>query len=608
MKKLKLLLGLASTMFALLPNNAQAQMTTLSATISDSLYTYCKLPTIADFGVYANGAGTGTSADSITFNVNFGDGSDTTFKRGLSFGSSIGYANAWIKHTYTIPGTFTTRVIAVAPSGVRDTSYGTGFTLTNTCGTLNGKLYIDTNANCLFDATEEAMRYMPIVAINTTTLDTVTAGWADHLGAYSLNLIPGNYNIIPCYYYRSGSGIVNANPFGAPSCPATGAYTLTVAAAGAYTKDFAYTCSGTPASFDAKVNVSGGCFFPGDTTNVYFWGGSWLWYYHYSCVAAGVSTTVTVGLDSKLTYLGRVYGPTPSVSGSTLTFTLSTPADVAYFYSGISVRTATTATIGDTIRINAYIAPLTGITDPYLANNTHNYKKAVVSSFDPNIKEVSPIGNGTAGYIKANEEMTYTIHFQNTGTAAARNITIVDEIDTDLDINSLHLLGTSHNASQHREGNKIRFRFENIYLPDSGSNYLGSMGAITYGIRQKKDLAPGTEMTNTAAIYFDYNDPIITNTTLNTINIPTSIADVAVAEAFAQVYPNPANTALTVKMNDNSAFAVAIYDMLGRVVMTQNSAKGTLTIDTTPLSEGLYIVRIANQQGAEMSSKVQIKH
>lgn len=607
MKKLYLFFAMASACVMLRADQAKAQVSSIDGSITDSLSTYCSLPNYANFFVYAKVVGISTGIDSLTHNINFGDGSDTTFKTGIYYGGSTsGYSTAYLYHNYTIAGTFTPRIITSAASGVTDTSYGRPFTLTNSCGTLNGNLYIDNNGNCIKDATENGLFWTPIAAVNTSVSDTFNAGWADHNGDYSISLPPGSYTIIPNYYY-SYPGLTLANALVSPSCPSTGTYALSVTAGSSTTKDFAYTC--TPiSSYDAEVVVSGGCFVPGDSTSVYIWGGSWSWYYHFSCIAAGISTTVTVNLDPKLTYLGSSYGLTPTVSGSTLTYTLSSAADISRFYSGIMVKTPTTATIGDTIKISAYIAPLSTITDPVLANNTYNYKKAVASSYDPNIKEVSPIGFGTEGYIKPNEEMTYTIHFQNTGTAAAKNITIADEIDGDLDINSLHILGSTHNANLYKDGKTIKFRFENINLPDSGTNYKGSMGSVTYAIKQQKNLKPGTKMTNTAAIYFDYNAPIITNTTLNTIVIPTKIDQVMMGDQVVKVYPNPANNALFVSMENNDNFTVRIMDMLGRLVVSQSTNDGKINMNTVSVPNGLYIVNINDNKGNETSNKILIQH
>src|SRR5690606_3380631 len=45
----------------------------------------------------------------------------------------------------------------------------------------------------------------------------------------------------------------------------------------------------------------------------------------------------------------------------------------------------------------------------------------------------------------------------------------------------------------------------------------GSMGFVKFKIKQKPNNQPGTEILNRAAIYFDHNPPIITNTVVNRI-------------------------------------------------------------------------------------------
>lgn len=599
---------MSSALLLVTAERSNAQITSITSSgIYDSVTVYCKVPVVADFNASISTSGSFIFTDSVLLNINYGDGSDTTYKTNIYGVSPSGYAYAFVHHTYSFAGTFTPRLIVTAPSGVSDTAYGRALTFTNTCATLNGALYMDTLSNCVKDPGESGLRWVPIVVINTAIPDTINAGYCDYKGDYSFSLLPGSYTVMPNYSYTAGAGIAKANPFINAACPTTGAYSLTVSGGGAYTKDFGYSCT-TPTVLDATSNVSGGCFFPGDTTIVSVWAGTAAWYSFYSCVSAGLSTTLTVNLDPALTYVGSYYGAAPSISGSTLTYSLSSVSALSYFYAGIVVKTATTATIGDTIRITSYIAPIGSVTDPNLANNTHNYKKAVVSSYDPNIKEVYPAGYGTQGFIPKNTPLTYTIHFQNTGTAAAKNITVTDVIDPNLDINTIHMLGATHNATFFKDGSSIKFRFENINLPDSGSNYIGSMGSITFGIKQKKDLVAGSKMQNTAAIYFDYNDPVITNTTLNTIVIPTSIENVALGNDVASVYPNPANNTLNVKMEATKSFTVRMVDMLGRIAMTQNTENGEMSINTSSITNGLYILSISDKEGNQTNKKVQVKH
>jgi hypothetical protein len=62
------------------------------------------------------------------------------------------------------------------------------------------------------------------------------------------------------------------------------------------------------------------------------------------------------------------------------------------------------------------------------------------------------------------------------------------------------------------------FDYKNINLPDSSANEPESHGFVTFQVKQVPNLATGTEINNNVGIYFDLNDPIITNTTLHTIN------------------------------------------------------------------------------------------
>lgn len=608
MKKNKLFFALAAFLFLFQTQRANAQITKVDiTTVYDSLRSYCSVPSTAAFNIYGMVNGTFSSTDSLTVKINFDDGFDTTFKSGISPATpGVGEFYLYVFHNYTFTGTFKPKIKITAPSGAVDSTIADSIVLSSLCATLSGRLYIDANGNCIRDASEKDLKWTPILAINTVTADSFFAGYTDDTGYYSITLLPGSYTIVPnpVHYGRFGYWLDTTV---LPSCPTSGTHSFVVSTGGSFTKDFAYVCK-TISSFDASIQTWACGFVPGDSAYIQVSAGSWYtWFAQYYCLS--MSTTVTLTLDSKLSYLSTIWGKAPtSVSGSTVTWNLPTAKDVVEFYSAVWVKVASTATIGDTIRLTAYIAPPSAYTDPVLSNNTYNYKKAVSSSFDPNMKEVSPTGNGTPGYIAPNTDLTYTIHFQNTGTAPAKKVIISDEIDTDLDINSLHILHATHNANMYVDGRTVKFRFDNINLPDSGTNMKGSMGAITYGIKQKVALLAGTKINNTAAIYFDYNSPIITNTTLNTINIPTNIQNVVAGDLSASVYPNPANTELTVLVEKNQTFSIKMIDMLGRIVYHQTNEQGKAVIPTHLLQSGMYLVNIKNAQGNELNTKVMVKH
>jgi len=148
-----------------------------------------------------------------------------------------------------------------------------------------------------------------------------------------------------------------------------------------------------------------------------------------------------------------------------------------------------------------------------------SYCAIVVASYDPNIKQVFPEGLTQAyHYIDSTDVLEYIIHFQNTGTAIAFKVVIHDRLSQYLDITTLERGASSHPyILDISEDDKLIFTFNNIMLPDSGTDLLGSQGFVQYKIHQKPNNAPGAVIENHAAIIFDFNSPVFTNSVFNTI-------------------------------------------------------------------------------------------
>jgi hypothetical protein len=132
---------------------------------------------------------------------------------------------------------------------------------------------------------------------------------------------------------------------------------------------------------------------------------------------------------------------------------------------------------------------------------------------DPNDKIVTPQGCGPNGNIEKLQELDYTIRFLNIGSGKAHNIIISDQIDSNLNINTFKFLGASHRVTN------ISINPNNILLVEFDSIELApdSIGYIHYVITPKQGLNDGTKITNQAGIYFDNNEVVLTNTTLNTV-------------------------------------------------------------------------------------------
>lgn len=144
-----------------------------------------------------------------------------------------------------------------------------------------------------------------------------------------------------------------------------------------------------------------------------------------------------------------------------------------------------------------------------------------VNSFDPNDKQGFPKGVGEGHFIRPNTELEYKIRFQNTGTAPAVNVVIRDTLSGFLDAENLRPGVSSHAYEFELENDNVAvFTFEGINLPDSTANLEESMGFVKFRIPQTTDNQPGTQIFNSAAIYFDFNPPIITNETEHQIPFP----------------------------------------------------------------------------------------
>ncbi|MBK8850251.1 MAG: T9SS type A sorting domain-containing protein [Saprospiraceae bacterium] len=153
----------------------------------------------------------------------------------------------------------------------------------------------------------------------------------------------------------------------------------------------------------------------------------------------------------------------------------------------------------------------------WVALDSNTYQSKIVCAYDPNDKNVEPSGKKEENFVLKDETLTYTIRFQNTGNAEARDVWIRDTLDPLLDMSTFQLLESSHKVYTEQRGPILEFYFRNIWLPDSLTNKEGSKGYLVYSIKANADIEECTVVKNKAGIYFDFNPPVITNSTLNTL-------------------------------------------------------------------------------------------
>jgi uncharacterized repeat protein (TIGR01451 family) len=218
-------------------------------------------------------------------------------------------------------------------------------------------------------------------------------------------------------------------------------------------------------------------------------------------------------------------------------------------------------------------------------------------SFDPNDKQSFPRGYGDNHYIKQNRDIDYLIRFQNTGTDTAFNIVIKDTLSEHLLWGSIRAGVSSHPYELKTQGDGIlEFVFEDIMLPDSSSNEPASHGFVQFKISQVPDLPDGVVIENSAAIYFDFNEPIITNTTWLTVGdeFISSSQNIFVQNVEVNVMPNPLESSALFKVKgmDLTEGQLKITDVTGRVISQQNFTGNEVRFYRNGLSSGLYFYQI----------------
>jgi uncharacterized repeat protein (TIGR01451 family) len=215
--------------------------------------------------------------------------------------------------------------------------------------------------------------------------------------------------------------------------------------------------------------------------------------------------------------------------------------------------------------------------------NNASFVATVLNSYDPNDKQCQlPV------YIQPDvqENMQYTVRFQNDGNFPALNVVVRDTLSTNLDLSTFRFIGSKHPVTYSVDpvSREAVFRFSGIQLLPSNESLEGSQGNFTYEIKELPNLTLNSEIKNTAYIYFDFNPAIITNTTLN-INGYVGLS--SAIQAQVELYPNPSYGQLTI--NGMEEGEVVVYSLTGQKMIEQQYINGQM-LDLSKLEAGMYVV------------------
>lgn len=231
--------------------------------------------------------------------------------------------------------------------------------------------------------------------------------------------------------------------------------------------------------------------------------------------------------------------------------------------------------------------------DQPLPKNNGKECRVNVGSFDPNDKAIFVNGYKDVLYQSKEDKIEYLVRFQNTGTDTAFNVRIEDVISPVFDINTLRPVVASHEFEwEIQPGRKLVIYFPNIQLVDSFTNEPGSNGFVKFDMALDSTIQLGDTLENEAAIFFDFNEPIITNKVVTLYDFPDKTKDVNRHTIYA--VPNPTNAMVDIKgdFRAQQSCLIRLYDIYGKLISAETGNTSDITVDLGYVRPGLYVIEI----------------
>jgi hypothetical protein len=469
--------------------------------------------------------------------------------------------------------------------------------------TISGNVYVDLNTDCNYDANESGIENIRVYCSGYGSTFT------DVNGYYSFQVPTGTYTIseqINAYYPLT-------------SCQNVSTVVNVVAANGCNT--IVNIANDSSIISDLKILTVNSTIPPIPGNN-----------YQQKVIVQNNGTTTESGIQLSYMHDGQLPFGSSTLAAFSPTVTNSYGVQSGFpslnpneeYVMLLDYNTPTNIPLGTVVSFQDTVANLAPIAVNWLTdyspwNNVNAYETTVIGSYDPNYKEVSPKGTGPEGYIPTStEEFDYIIHFQNEGTYFAQNISVTDQLDADLDWETFTPGYSDYNyTTTVSETGLVTFTFANINLPwKSQYGDALSSGLVSYSIQPKASSVVGTEFTNTADIFFDYNAPITTNTTINTFGNPVGVDEIVITEndggvATLNIYPVPAKDVITIHVNnvlENGVATLSVINLMGSEVRSEkvqlNAGSTSFTQNVSSLAKGTYFTKIQFDNGSFLVKKI----
>lgn len=429
---------------------------------------------------------------------------------------------------------------------------------------LNGKVYADLNNDCFMNTGEPGISDVMISMGSQLNISS------DQNGQYSMGLAPGNYS----YSTIQSTSLIQKNWSSSCTLPSQ----ITLGTNQVVTQDIAMT---NTVPVDMIIQLGGNI---GTRARQGFTEG-----YKITVMNAGNTTLanaqVTVQIPSTLTFDSSTPSPATNV-GNVLTYNLLNvqPLETRTIDLSAVINLSQNA-IGDTICWSAYFGNINNDADP--SDNADTLYQGIVAAYDPNDKSASAVQ-----ILPGTSTLDYHINFQNMGTDTAYTVRVIDTIDPTLQINTVVVNQASHEYSLTVVNNVLSWTFDNINLPDSGANFLGSQGFVNFTIDLASGLGVGDVIDNDAEIYFDYQAPVHTNHAITTIVSSIGLQEGSAYGDLLQVFPNPSNDYIHLRNMRSGVLEMQLIDINGRLIDVIEVQPGIeTTYSVKHLKAGTYLLR-----------------
>ena len=446
---------------------------------------------------------------------------------------------------------------------------------------IKGVVFVDANGDGVRGPDEQALAFVP--SANTTLLSAVLTS---STGEYTIPAGIGTHQV-------SAPSSVPLQGW-ASTTPTSYSVQLTPEAPVAQEIDFGYQPAGQMAN--AELHIEPGQGPCGGVQPV------WITIHNSgnSILYGSVEVEVSELFGSVLS----ANDPGASINGTTISWNIGA---LGYFQSktlAITIPNPDVDFMGETLEVSAAATLVDEHGNPAGAQAHRDW--VLACAYDPNDKQVEPVGYGVHGAIPHDtEHLDYTIRFQNTGTATAYHVLITDTLSDLLDHSRIEVLGASHQISLARITNEglLDVRFYNILLPDSTTDFAGSQGFITFRMPMLAGAPVPAVVTNAADIFFDYNPPIHTNTVLNTL-VDCALFGPVVSQPWGDVLetapgdghqwylngqPIPGATSSSLAIDQLGSYTVEVLSPYGCLATSEAFDVITLS-NSSPLGEGILVV------------------